>query len=297
MTQSLGSDLVYALAAADGTCFAARESGLYRSDDSGSTWRSAYDSLHLNTRLSTTALALSPNFAKDRTVFTGASGGVLRSSDGGQRWSAIPLPEPPPVVSALALSPAYRDDGFVMAATFTRGVFYSSDRGNTWYAGNFSLLDRRVLAVAISPAYPSDRTALIGTETGVFSSSNGGRSWNVADLPYIAATSVVFSPDGTVYAGTDGDGVYTSADKGVTWARSALDYRLSISLILTSSTFSPSDRDVLVFAEQMLYRSVDGGAAWTAYRLHTTATAAVLLDAARLLVGYLDGTIRTLDLT
>lgn len=292
MTQPLGSDLVYALAVTpDGTCFAARESGLYRSDDGGAAWRSTYDALKLKTRLSTTTLALSPNYAQDRTIFAGASGGVLRSSDGGQRWSVIPLPEPPPQVSALAISPAYRDDGFVLAASFNRGTFYSTDRGGTWYAGNFSLLDRRVLAVAISPEYAKDRTALIGTETGVFSSSNGGRSWDVADLPYVAATSVVFAPDGTVYAGTDGDGVYTSDDKGVTWSRSTLDSRLSISIIL-----APSARDVLVFAERALYRTQDGGAAWTEYPLHTAATAAAMLSPTRVLVGYLDGTISGIDL-
>ena len=77
-------DLVFSLAASpnfaqDGICFAARTSGLYRSDDGGITWRSTYDSLALEAPLATTAVVVSPNFGSDRSVFAGAQGGVLRS--------------------------------------------------------------------------------------------------------------------------------------------------------------------------------------------------------------------------
>ena len=45
-------DITYALAtsptfAQDGICFAARGSGLYRSDDGGVTWQSVYGTLEL----------------------------------------------------------------------------------------------------------------------------------------------------------------------------------------------------------------------------------------------------------
>ena len=56
-------DIVNALAASpqferDGVCFAARNSGLYRSDDSGRSWRCAYDTLALDAPLVTTAVAV-----------------------------------------------------------------------------------------------------------------------------------------------------------------------------------------------------------------------------------------------
>src|SRR3954469_10334555 len=102
MTENPSSarDPVYALALApEGVCFAACDSGLYRSEDGGSTWHSAYNALRLNTALSTTALAISPAFAQDRTLFAGVPGGILRSTDAAQNWRAIPLPEPPPLIS------------------------------------------------------------------------------------------------------------------------------------------------------------------------------------------------------
>ncbi len=285
-------DFVYALAVLpDGTGLAARESGLYRSDDEGQTWQSAYGTLRLKGPLSASAIAVSPDFAQDRTLFVGVSGGVLRSTDAGQSWSAIPLPDPPPQISTLTMSPAYGADGFILAGSFVHGVFYSTDRGTTWLRGNFSLRDYHVLTSAISPEFAADRTVLIGTETGVFNSRNGGRSWDVADLPYVAATSVAFAPDGIVQAGTDGDGLYTSADKGLTWTRAKLNSTLTISLILT-----PSVRERLVFADETLYRSLNAGTTWTPHKLRAPVTAAAPLSAHRLLIGSADGIIDSLDL-
>ncbi len=284
-------DFVYALAVVPGgACLAARESGLYRSSDDGKTWQSAYGTLRLKGPLSASALAISPDFARDRTLFVGVSGGILRSTDAGQNWDANPLPDPLPLISSLTMSPAYSKDGFILATTFAHGVFYSPDYGMTWLTGNFSLGDSRGLTSTISPNFAADRTVLIGTETGLFDSRNGGRSWDWADLPYVPVTSVAFTPAGIVYAGTDGDGMYTSADNGLTWKRSTLKNTLSISLILT-----PSARDLLVFAGETLYRSQDAGARWTAHTLRAAATAAALLDADRLLIGYTDGSIGRFD--
>lgn len=71
------NEIVYALAvspdfAVDRVCFAARSSGLYRSEDAGRTWCAAYDSLALPVPLATSAVAVSPGFASDGTVFAGA---------------------------------------------------------------------------------------------------------------------------------------------------------------------------------------------------------------------------------
>ncbi len=295
-TFEANTDPVYALAvipadAPDGVCFAARASGLFRSDDCGDTWQSTYQSLKLNAPLDTTALAFSPAFAQDRTMFAGVPGGVLRSTDAGENWRFAVLPDPPPQISALAVSPAYAVDGFVLATTFRRGVLYSTDRGEIWLTGNFSLLDYHVLTVVISPDFASDRTALIGTETGAFSSNNGGRSWQDVDLPYAAVTTLAFAPDGQLYAGTEGDGMFVSSDKGQSWTRANLQSTLIVDLILT-----PPTHELLVFAVDRLYVSRDRGERWQMQALRTSVTAAATLHAGVLLVGYADGTISRVEL-
>src|SRR5262245_46657471 len=101
-------ELVYALASPPDrnqaqVIFAARPSGLYRSDDGGLTWHSSYTSLNLTEPLPTTTVAFSPDFSADRTLFAGSAGGILRSTDGGQTWQVAMLPPPPPLVSALVI--------------------------------------------------------------------------------------------------------------------------------------------------------------------------------------------------
>src|SRR5512136_2453521 len=112
-------DVVYAIVASpdlasDGICFAARQSGLYRSEDGGQAWRPAYDALKLSGPLPTLAVVVSPDWARDHTVLAGVGGGILRSVDAGRTWQVHTFESPPPVVSALALSPGFGQDGIVL---------------------------------------------------------------------------------------------------------------------------------------------------------------------------------------
>ncbi len=179
---------VYALAAspnyaADGVCFAATASGLLVSADHAATFGDAYRSLQLPAALPTPAVALTPCFASDHTVFAGVFGSVLRSHDRGATWQVAELRSPPPVVSCLAVSPAYERDGIAFAGTLQDGVFRSADRGTRWAAWNFGLIDLQVLCLALSPAFGQDDTLVAGTETGLFRSTNGGRAWRELGLP------------------------------------------------------------------------------------------------------------------
>jgi len=150
-------DITYARAASpsfaqDGICFAARGSGLYRSDDGGHTWHFAYDALSLEAPLARMAVVVSPDFASDQSVFAGVLGGILRSFDGGQNWHITMLLSPPLVVTALVISPDYAQDGTLLAGTLEDGVFRSADRGRCWAAWNFGLLDLSILCLALSPS-------------------------------------------------------------------------------------------------------------------------------------------------
>src|SRR5260221_5546633 len=132
--QLKAADTRYALAASrkfeqDWVCFAARASGLYRSDNGGETWQYCYVLLEMSVTLTTTAVVLSPDFSSDRTIFAGVKGGILRSTDGGQRWDAIRLHGPAPLISALAVFPCFAEDGMVWAGNVEVGRFWSTDLG------------------------------------------------------------------------------------------------------------------------------------------------------------------------
>lgn len=270
-------DLVYALAASpgfaqDGICFAARQSGLYRSEDGGGTWHCVYDSLNLENDLVTTAVAVSPDFESDRSVFAGTQGAVLCSVDGGENWKVASLASPPPVVSAMAASPSYVEDGTLLVGTMEDGVFLSSDRGSRYHRWNFGLLDLNVLALVISPAFAEDETLFVGTESGIFRSTNGGRAWREVSfsIDYAPVISLAISPnyadDGVLFAGTESSGLFLSSDKGQTWSRLGGDAVMdAVNAIVLSPEF-PDKPSVLVALSTALLISRDGGQSWTSWR-------------------------------
>jgi photosystem II stability/assembly factor-like uncharacterized protein len=270
-------DIVYALAASpgfaqDGVCFAARQCGLYRSEDGGSTWHCVYDSLNLKGDLVTTAVAVSPDFESDQSVFAGTQGVVLCSVDGGENWQVASLASPPPMVSTMVVSPNFVEDGRLLVGTMEDGVFLSSDRGSRYHRWNFGLLDLNVLTLVISSAFADDETLFVGTESGIFRSTNGGRAWREVSFPidYAPVISLALSPnyasDGILFAGTESSGLFRSGDKGQTWSRvgegAVTD---AVNAIMLSPEF-PNTPNILVALSTALLISRDGGQSWGDWR-------------------------------
>lgn len=304
------ADLVYALAAAPGLVpgqhglvFAGATGGLQRSADGGQTWTDALANLQLSEPLPVISLAASPFFAQDGFIIAGAPGGVFHSSDGGQSWRVALLPNPPPTVAALAISPSFLTDETVFAGTMEDGVFLSTDGGVGWTAWNFGLLDLKVICLAISPDFALDETVCIGAETGIFRSTNGGRAWRDIELPFgfDAVLSLAFSPnytsDHTLYAGTEANGLWMSTDEGETWRRLDLgpDEEPANALL----TGGPGE--LLAVTGTQLLRTTDGGATWAnclpaeyAEREISAALAPQgFAPGALLLVGFTDGQVET----
>ena len=266
-------DVVYAIAASpnfatDGICFAARSSGLYRSQDGGVTWQSTLDSLQLSAPLAASAVAVSPAFTADRFVVAGAEGGVLRSFDRGDAWYVHLLPAPPPLISCLAASPNFVEDGVLFAGALEDGVFRSANSGDNWVLWNFGLLDLHVMALAVSPDYARDETLFAGTETGVFRSSNGGRAWRETPFPadlapvLSLALSPAFASDGVLFAGAEVNGLHVSRDRGRSWQRLGAQIAAeSVNAIILSPHF-PARPHLLVLLANGPFLSRDGGLTW-----------------------------------
>jgi photosystem II stability/assembly factor-like uncharacterized protein len=269
---SPSQDYVYQLAGSGTNFFAARNSGLYRSEDGGQTWQTTYQALNISEPLPTLAVAISPDFAHDPRLFAGLSGGIFRSLNGGQTWENILLPPPPPVISVLALSPNFEQDGIVFAATLEDGVLFSADRGSHFVAWNFGLLDLSTACLAISPNFARDETVFVGVQSGIFRSTNGGRAWREVDLPvgYESVLSLALSPDfardGTLLAGTETQGLLLSTDAGESWRCIGVDvFTDAVDAIHLTPDFSARP-EILALHAGTLFHSTDRGETWTPWR-------------------------------
>lgn len=303
-SEQLQTDLVYALTCNDTMriCFAARQTGLYRSVDGGESWDYLYDSLELEGDVPTTSVVLGPHYdgVEHRSLFAGVPGGVLRSMDGGETWFATILDSPPPAVSAMVISPTYVEDGVLLAATTEDGIFRSANRGGHWSRWNFGLLDLNVFCLAISPGFGSDETLLAGVESGIFRSTNGGRAWREVELSvgYEPVVSLALSPsypeDGVIFAGTETQGLLMSGDSGEHWERLGADVITDpVNMIVLSPDY-PAQPDVLALLEGALWLSRDGGVSWRQLETGSTSMTAVaaprgLAPGAPLLVGLMGG--------
>lgn len=303
-------DVVNALAASpdfgrDGICFAARNTGLYRSDDAGKSWQPVYGTLDLAVPLATTSVAVSPTFSSDQTLFAGVNGGILRSANGGTTWEAIIFPPPASLVTALSVSPNFVEDGIVIAGTMEDGVFRSADRGRTWAAWNFGLLDLGVFCMAMSPNFAHDETLFAGTLSGLFRSTNGSRAWREVDFPIDLAPVLCLAPspqyptDGVLFAGSESNGLFSSNDRGRTWARLEDDALTgAVNGIILAPQF-PEQPDILVLLHDALVVSRDRGQSWSEWRpgltfdIDTASIAAPhgLEPDAPLLIGQIDGSV------
>jgi len=115
------------------------ESGLARSDDSGTTWISLSKSLQ-NFSDSLTFYRLLADTGKKDLVFWVSKYGILRSTDAGTTWSEVKLLTPPGSVSiyAFAVNPTNQQEMYYVGTVLgdnnsSRSTFYrSEDGGITW---------------------------------------------------------------------------------------------------------------------------------------------------------------------
>jgi photosystem II stability/assembly factor-like uncharacterized protein len=248
----------------DARLFAGFNGGLFSSADGGASWQYAYRSLVGDAPLATVSLLVHRPEQGAPALYAGVAGGIMSSYDGGHAWQATRLPEPEPLVTALAVSPQFDEDGILFAATAEDGVFISTDRGVTWAVWNFGLLDPNVLSLAVSPDFTHSGLVFAGVSSGLFRSHNRGRSWQPIALPcgYDAVLSLALSPlfdqDGLGFLGSEEHGVLHTRDGGETWQVTA-NRRLEGPV---NSLVLGQDGQLLALVDTQLMVSSDAAESW-----------------------------------
>ncbi len=197
------------------------------------------------------ASAEQPMFVAGHEVFA-------RSDDGGNTFDELrPADLPGLDIHAFAQAPA--DGQVIYAFVVGHGLFASTDAGESWELraklGNLPA-DTFGLAVVGSD---SDTLVVVGPESGVLRSEDGGRTFiQILDVP-AWAVAVDPSEPGAVWALTR-TGLARSDDEGLTWtAASTLDEMEGQPLALT---VGPVGLWVATEDPRALYNSTDDGTTW-----------------------------------
>ncbi|HEX6852708.1 MAG TPA: hypothetical protein VF139_15030 [Candidatus Polarisedimenticolaceae bacterium] len=261
--------------------------GVWRSDNDGLSWTSAFDSAGTMT---IGTVAIDPNDPDVVWVGTGENNqgcesyfgiGLLRTTDGGLTWEARngsgastlqDLSSFANVVvdprSSSRIVTGGRIRGCTSGAEANGGIFTSDDAGLTWTQ---RLANTPVYEIAQDPAVLD--TFWAATERGIYKSTDNAVTWvlqTASGLPNGATgrTELAIAPSapGTVYAlfGSP-NALWRTTDGGATWTQratgsSACDGQCWYNMVLRVHRTNP---DIVLRGTIRIWRSTDGGVAWT----------------------------------
>ena len=185
--------------------------GIYRSEDGGTSWASANDTLSQDAEI----FDLSIDSKNPQLVFVSTKEkGVLKTSDGGINWTAKNNGLPTNVkMQCIAIHPA--DSQTVYVGAELAGLYKSTDGGENWDLVTSGLAaETDVTSVIFDPVDPS--VLFIGSLfSGIYRSMDSGQTWEQinANLSTRAIRHLAISANGQIlYAGTYGGGVFRLND-------------------------------------------------------------------------------------
>jgi photosystem II stability/assembly factor-like uncharacterized protein len=269
-------------------------SGLYASADGGVTWTGI-------SAVFAESIAVDP--ADSSILYLGYLSAdpanfywnTARSADGGQTWSLFLLDR-----FRLLFDPD--DPSIVYAAAWKKGVYKSEDGGLTWAFRSTGIRKATPGALAFGPTEdlpgPSPRngapigfatsTIYVGSPAGVFTSSDGGETWqgtnddlsnkSFSDLRVEDAAGTAlragianvaggiggFAPGG-IFASTDGGAHWTGLNEGLTSRDVRRVFSAPFSALPGGAVAAPAASNTFYAATNGggVFKSVDGGASWS----------------------------------
>ena len=236
--------------------FVGTATGVFRSTDNGTFWRTVNNGMPAYT--STLSLAISGT-----NILAGTNNGVFFSADSGKTWVAANNGITGYAVESFAVN------GNDIFAGSDSGVFLSTNGGKSWASVSSGLPVTTVNTLAIS-----GNNIFAGTEDnfgfgGIFRSSDNGKTWKAIDsgLTYVSAgtgltdTAAIYSiamVGNTIFAAAGTNGMYSSSDSGKSWTH----FNISIWSI-SSLTVSGTNIFAGMGSGGGVYQSADTGKSWT----------------------------------
>lgn len=233
---------------ADGTLLLGLHGGLYRSADA--------ESWELAGLQGEDAMVIAATTGE--LVFVAGHEVLYRSDDGGETFTPL-RPADLPGLDIHAFAQAPTDSWSVYAYVVGHGLFRSGDGGDTWEqrAGPGDLPQDLFGLAVVGPG--ADTLMLVGPESGILRSQDGGRSM-VSVLQSQALAVTVEPGDPQVVWALTSAGLDRSSDGGQTWETVSNMQGVDGQPV----ALAVAEGEIWLVTEEprALYRSNDGGVGW-----------------------------------
>ncbi len=186
----------------------------YKTTSGGSSWSPTNGGVNFN---GTTISCIGVSYKNPDTVIaaTGSSAvgalfQVFRTTNGGTSWSNVTGSLPNRYPTDISFDPNTSLTAYITYSGYGAShVFKTANAGQTWTDITTNLPDIPTQCVVVDPFFPSH--VYVGTDLGVYRSTDGGASWVVFDTgmpPAMVLDLQVSGPNRHLRAATFGNGVY-----------------------------------------------------------------------------------------
>jgi photosystem II stability/assembly factor-like uncharacterized protein len=206
----------FVMAPSNSSVLYAGAKSVLKSTNSGSTWFSPAGGVQLNgTSISCLGVSWSSPDTLMAATGTGALGAstlfqLFASTNGGSSWRNVTGSIPPRYITDIMFSPENGSTVYVTLSGFGTGhIFKSTTLGESWSDISGNLPDIPHQAVAVDPGDP--QRLYVGTDLGVFHSSDDGAHWedyNDGMPPAMVMDLVITESNSSLRAVTFGSGAW-----------------------------------------------------------------------------------------
>lgn len=224
--------------------------GLFRSEDNGFSWVKSSNGIDFKN------LIVRDILSKEGKLYLGTSNGIYMSEDSAQTWREKNLGVPRSKSNNLEYKANYDEVFSIIAggnslyAICNGGILSLDDMGEKW-----TLIPSNEINVNIVSTLTYDNEAILAGryfKEGIYKSIDGGITWDKFGLEGKNLQKIVISPNGVIYAGTNGHGIFRTSDYGKTW--SELNKGLPKDAYISSMKMTKSGNVLVGIENRGIYR-------------------------------------------